>query len=92
MKDRFRVCQAGEISVVYVVVSFSQADIDTPVPHNLGQVPSGWSVAKIDQYATIKDGAMPWTDKVIYLQTAFPAAGDTVTATIRVEAINTADR
>jgi hypothetical protein len=85
---KFAPINLGRVSVQFVRVYFSAANVDVPVPHDLRVVPIGWSVARIDTHAIIKDSQMPPAPNAIYLVSN--TAG--VTATIRVEAVNFSER
>jgi len=84
VSTRFDPIQLGGISVQYVRVFFSKANVETPIPHDLGVGVIAATVAKVDKFCRIKDGQMPPAPNAVQLV----SDTDAVTATIRVEAVN----
>lgn len=55
---------------VKVSVSFSLADTDVQIKHDLGRIPTGYVVFRTSQATAIYDGTTAWDSTYIYLKSA----------------------
>lgn len=65
------------ISGEFKVVTTASADTEFSVNHNLGAVPIGYLIAKINKGGVVYDSGTAWTDSKIYLKCS--AASATIT-------------